>query len=138
MTIEKADISCCKMKRFSSTCDFENNEATSGIVCMSGRDAAWMQYEYDTQELVIVTACGKLFAKHLFEDIRFPLGRCHEDDATIPVILYEANKVAACTAALYGYRVREGSIMQTEFSRLVFIEAHIRKLRKMLGLKVKE
>ena len=116
LTIEKADISCCKMKRFSSTCDFENNEATSGIVCMSGRDAARMQYEYGSQQLVIVTAWGKLFAKQLFEDIRFPLGRCHEDDATIPVILYEANKVAACTDALYGYRVREGSIMQAEFS----------------------
>lgn len=57
-------------------------------------------------------AWGKLFHKSLFENIEFPVGKIHEDEFIIYIILYNAHNIAYCSSSLYFYRIREGSIMQ--------------------------
>lgn len=93
-------------------------------------------YEYSNKEALeqfvnrfyvqMTIACGKLFKKNLFENIRFPFGRKHEDEFTTYKLIYEANKVVLTTKELLYYWQREDSIMGTGFnlkSRLDVIDA---------------
>lgn len=58
----------------------------------------------------MVTSWGKLYSAHLFNDIRFPVGRYHEDEFTTPRLLSIANRVVKTDAKLYYYWQRTGSI----------------------------
>lgn len=63
--------------------------------------------------VVSVVACGKLYKRKLFEDIRFPKGKLHEDEFTTYQIYYKSNQIVACSGAYYYYFQRENSIMGT-------------------------
>lgn len=39
------------------------------------------------------SACNKLFARSLFQDIEFPVGKWYEDLATIPMICFNAERI---------------------------------------------
>lgn len=66
------------------------------------------------QSFVIV--CNKLYRKELFENIRFPEGKLHEDEFTTYKLIYESNKIAYVNKNLYIYRIRDNSITTSEFS----------------------
>lgn len=55
---------------------------------------------------------NKLYRKELFEEIRFPIGKIHEDEFTTYKVAWRANKVGVIPDKLYFYRHRVGSIMQ--------------------------
>lgn len=57
-----------------------------------------------------VVAWNKLYRKELFEDIRYPLGRIHEDEATTYRIYDKVKKAAYVDRSLYGYFVTPVSI----------------------------
>lgn len=110
-----AEISACQMMEFSqdSSVDF-NNEINDDINCFSGRNAALNQYE--EHSLIGVSACCKVYKKELFSKIRFPIGSIHEDQAVTPIVLYSSNNVVITNQRLYGYRLRDESIMHSKFS----------------------
>lgn len=58
----------------------------------------------------MVVAWGKLYKKDLFENIRFPYGRIHEDDFTTYKLIYKTKKIALTKAQLIYYWKREDSI----------------------------
>lgn len=72
-----------------------------------------------------VAAPGKLYLKALFDDIRFPLGKLHEDVFTTYKVFLKANKIYYGDKLVYYYYHRPGSIMLSEFTikRLHIIEA---------------
>lgn len=57
---------------------------------------------------------GKLFKKQLFDDIRFPEGKLHEDLYIMPTIFLKCKKVVAYHKGLYHYRIREDGLMGSE------------------------
>ncbi len=57
-----------------------------------------------------VVAWNKLYRKELFEDIRYPLGKIHEDEATTYRIYDKVKKAAYVDRSLYGYFVTPVSI----------------------------
>ncbi len=57
-----------------------------------------------------VVAWNKLYRRELFEGIRYPEGRIHEDEATTYRIFHRARKGAYVDEALYGYFVSPASI----------------------------
>ena len=57
-----------------------------------------------------VVAWNKLYRKEFFEDIRYPLGRIHEDEATTYRIYDKVKKAAYVDRSLYGYFVTPVSI----------------------------
>ena len=57
-----------------------------------------------------VVAWNKLYRKELFEDIRYPLGIIHEDEATTYRIYDKVKKAAYVDRSLYGYFVTPVSI----------------------------
>lgn len=63
-----------------------------------------------------VVIWNKLYRKKLFDKIRFPEGKLHEDEYTTYKLIYEANKVAYVNMNLYIYRIRDKSITNSEFN----------------------
>lgn len=58
-----------------------------------------------------VIACNKLYKKSLFNSLRYPIGKQHEDAFLIHRLTYQCNKIACVQYPLYYYVQRKGSIM---------------------------
>lgn len=112
----KADISCCKMRAFQGEefpCSTSKPADKTSAQLFPGRESVLSIYRGTGQ--VSICACGKLYRKCLFGNIRFPLRKLHEDQAIVPILLYEANCVASIDAANYYYRNRSDSITHKAF-----------------------
>lgn len=59
---------------------------------------------------------NKLYKRHVFEGIRYPDGKIHEDDATIHRIIHNCNKIFYLDKKYYRYRKHKTSIMNKKFS----------------------
>lgn len=70
-------------------------------------------------------ACNKLYHISLFQSLRFPVGKLHEDEFTTYRLLYKAEKVGATPAKLYAYYRNPDGITHSEWSprRLDALEA---------------
>ncbi|MFV0146744.1 glycosyltransferase [Empedobacter falsenii] len=62
---------------------------------------------------LVVVAWNKLYRKFIWQNLRYPIGRIHEDEFVIHYILDICNKVSFIDLPLYFYRQRENSIMVT-------------------------
>ncbi|QFJ53914.1 glycosyltransferase [Pseudobutyrivibrio xylanivorans] len=60
---------------------------------------------------VCTVAWSKLYKSNLWDNIRFPEGHVHEDEATIYKVLYKAKLVRYMPNSLYKYYQRENSVM---------------------------
>lgn len=63
-----------------------------------------------------VAAWDKLYARELFDVIRFPVGENNEDIAVFYKIIDTAGKIAHCGTMEYYYRNRPGSITKLKYS----------------------
>lgn len=105
-----------------------------------GQDMNWIHYElsdysiYEGESVLEnilsykfrIMAYGKLYRSFLFDGIRFPDGRIHEDEFTTPYIVERCRRYCRISGCYYAYLQRENSIMHTAFSpkRLDGLEAH--------------
>ena len=77
------------------------------------------------------SAWNKLFARKLFDDIRFPEGKVYEDIGTIYKLLHKADRVYAICQVLYDYVMHAGSVSSTGYQyrshtdRLSFFEERL-------------
>lgn len=70
-----------------------------------GMDCINTNYRY-------ILAWNKLYKAHIFDNIRYPLGKLHEDEFVAHHIFYKANKSVFTSRKLYSYRQgRKDSIM---------------------------
>lgn len=108
-----SDISVCNFIRTSIEgiqVDISNEE----IYEYSNMEALGQIYDkFDAQ---IFVAWGKLYKRYLFDDIRFPVGRIHEDEFITYKLIYKAKKIVLSTAQLIYYWQREDSIMGAGFN----------------------
>lgn len=109
-----ADVAICRHREFSDGEALPRCQGTPAQKAFRAGDALIGLYEGSAQ--VPVNACCKLFRRELLGDTRFPPGRLHEDQAFTPYILYRAEKIVFCDAALYHYRVNPASITRNTFS----------------------
>ncbi len=58
-------------------------------------------------------AWNKLYRRKLWQELRYPKGRCHEDEYVIHHVLEGCSRVAIVPEEMYYYRIRSGSIMAT-------------------------
>lgn len=94
-------------------CDGE--EALTGLISNSGFRAI---------------ACNKLYRRELFREIRFPVGRYHEDEFVTYRILDAAEKLVYVDTPLYFYRQRSQSIMDTISPKhLDVLDAYLDRLK---------
>ncbi len=63
-----------------------------------------------------VVTVNKLYKKEIFENLRFPIGKQHEDEFLIHRIIGKCHKIVCIKEVLYFYLQREGSIMNKKSS----------------------
>lgn len=101
-----------------------------------------------------ITAWNRLYRRELFENIRFPQGRIHEDEYVAHSLYWACERIAVVPEPLYFYVQREGSIMRQKtlkqcldkiwgiFDRMDFAQEHglnrlaFRSCNAMLGVLV--
>lgn len=66
--------------------------------------------------IITTVTWGKIYKTSLFDKIRFPKGRLHEDVFTTYKIIHEAHTVAIIDYVGYIYRINENSITAAPFS----------------------
>ena len=109
------DISQCNFIRFSDEIKFETNEKNS-IEILSSTAMQNRLFVY-TKSAQTVVVCNKLYKKYLFQDIRFPIGKIHEDEGTTYKVLYFCkSNVAVSDLCLYYYRENANSITGKKFN----------------------
>lgn len=112
-----ASVSCCKFQSFEGDIidtSYFSSAPEVNTKIMSGRAAVLGIYNATGE--ISVTAWGKLFLIDLFRGKRFPVGKLHEDQALVPIVLCGAETVAVTDACDYFYRQRSESIMHKSFS----------------------
>lgn len=87
----------------------ENDNPADSIEVLDNKEAVKRLFSND--EIYFVIACGKLYKKTLFNTIRYPVGKIHEDEYTTYKILYKSSSVAYLHEKLYFYLQRPQSIM---------------------------
>lgn len=112
-----ADVSCLGLQETSARF-VEEYDTTNGTGVMNWEKALSCSL---MRRYFGISACGKLFRKELFSDIRFPKGELFEDLLTIPYVFEKCQKVAYSSAKLYYYFQRPGSITNSRIT-----EAHLR------------
>ena len=93
----------------------DKEEVTEPMEVYSGKEMiygmSWRDGAYN------VVAWNKLYHKSVFEGVRYPEGRIHEDEATTHKLFYRAEKVAFVYRFLYGYYTGGTSITRDKFSK---------------------
>ena len=104
-----------------SICGFYNAYVNKNIPRYENRDLFLLNSEQAVCECFIsgkitTVACIKLYKKHIFNSVRYPIGKRYEDYFVIIDVLSEADKIVVDTVAKYYYRMRKGSIMHEAFN----------------------
>lgn len=75
--------------------------------------------------------CAKLYRKVLWEGIRMPVGKIHEDDATTWKLYYQSKKIVVIDVPYYYYYKNPNGIMGCESRRFspVLIEAYEERIK---------
>lgn len=78
-------------------------------------------------------AWNKLYAAHLWEDVRFPVGHNYEDVHTTYRVFEKANRITIIPDALYRYRIRKNGIVHSRSlkSEIDCAEAHLQRYRAL-------
>lgn len=108
-----ADISICNFKKYYSDKDIEKQELNE-VKCYSNIEA--LERLYCNDAVIMVVAWNKLYKRKVIGDLRFPVGKIHEDEYLTPMIIYNANKISYINNELIYYRQRENSIMNKKFN----------------------
>ncbi len=88
-------------------------------------------YEPEAKATYFVVAWNKLYQRELFEKIRYPQGRIHEDEATTYRLFHEGKRLAFLDRSLYGYYTENAGSITAVFSRkrLQWLEAHEERIQ---------
>ena len=72
-------------------------------------------------------ACTKIYDKRIFNDLRFPKGKVHEDEFILHSVLLQCHQIACISDPLYYYEQRSDSItgQSMKISKLDAVEALI-------------
>lgn len=108
-----ADISIADLERLNDGDTVYKTNSILDVSEITGTEACDRIY---SEPVKYVTAWNKLYGKHLFDNIRFPLGKIHEDEFTTYKLYYQAKRIAVISDKLYYYYSVPGSIMNSDFS----------------------
>jgi len=103
------DVCACNYSKFPD--GKEPKERHTNEINLLAPEEIWCQ-----KRVTMVIACGKIYRKKLWENIRYPLGRISEDEFTTHIILFGCKKIASIESTLYFYRQTPGSIMRAKWS----------------------
>lgn len=137
--IEKLYMLCKKYNAQIAQCGFAKVTDTKGKPKMIDNSYEEIKI-YSNKEMLYnlfnenyvcsVVVWSKLYHKHIFRNIRFPVGRLHEDEAVIHKLFYESNRIAVTREPLYYYCISGESITRSAYSpnKIDIIQAYEERL----------
>lgn len=108
-----AQISVCGYQKLYEGSGYAAEPIHVEPVTVCGSENALSMLLY--QNGIIASVWGKLFQGNLFQAVRFPEGRWHEDVAVMYRLLDSAEVIAIGTETKYFYVQRQGSITNSDF-----------------------
>ncbi len=114
MEKENADISVCNFEKFWGNSTEKKDLLYNDSESLTSIDA--LGKLYTDEQVIYVTAWGKIYRRDFFDDITYPVGRINEDVFTTYKTYAKAEKIIYLDMPFYKYRQREGSIIHTPFS----------------------
>ncbi len=110
----KADIAMGFHRRFKDGIPVTAKEELGEHACTSYRGIEMLELFFDQniRTAQLVSVCGKLFKKELFEILRFPEGRLFEDEFISYRLYDKAQKIVWTEAEVYYYFLNEAGITQ--------------------------
>ena len=98
-------------------CDFETDKLIDtgmpikSVDRMDSRDAKkWLYDTRSRQYVIMVVVWNKIYSKELFRNVRFEVGKIHEDEILIGSILNRCRNISFLNERLYYYRDNESGI----------------------------
>lgn len=119
-----------------SQCQFVRGEETIFPESKDwGKVNVYTNHTVFTSQATNIIMCGKMYARHLFDDIRMPIGLINEDDWTTWKLYYKAGKVAVTSQPLYYYTVNPESIMSHAKKKpnLKYLDAYKERIDFFVG-----
>ena len=113
LTETGADFAVCLFRRFQGEAPAELPSVAEAEV-LTQREAFECLFSLRNENMVV--APNKLYKRMIFENIRYPLGQIHEDEAVIHQIIGCAKTVSWVEEEHYLYRQAPDSIMTARFS----------------------
>ena len=116
-----ADVAVCDFKKVDDRSeDIYNKE----ISIVEKFDDYKFDNLYNDKSTVTTVAWNKIYKKEIFDNIRYPNGRIHEDEYVITYILEQINSIAYSSSKYYYYYQRPNSITGSySMKRLDILEA---------------
>lgn len=107
---ENTDMAICGVEKF-----WDENPRVEQFPLIAGRVSREKAISLMTMVAWII-ACNKLYRRKLWDNLRFPEGYIHEDEAVIHRVIGRCDTIMAITEQLYFYRQTNNSIMRSEFN----------------------
>lgn len=122
----ECDIVIGNYEEFSETNQINETLKNASVEILSKHDTMMRYFDTKNYQQSIVTAWGTLYKTSLWNDVRYPKGKIHEDEFTTYKLYYKSNKIAYLNEKIYFYRFNANSITRTKFNikRLVTYEAY--------------
>lgn len=106
MLLEEADLVTCWFEQHDDM-SFEKAVDINSI-CTKIISASEALIDIETP---LVVAWNKLYKRTIFTDLRYPIGKVHEDEYVIHKIIRKCKKIVVIDYPLYFYTIRQGSIV---------------------------
>ena len=112
-----ADMALCAVEDVNEDgSPLEHPEITAPAAAGSFSGKALLAEFFGPNATCYTVAWNKLYKRSLWEQLRYPEGLIHEDDAVAHRLFAACKKVACLTEPLYRYRLRQGSICRSGIS----------------------
>jgi glycosyltransferase involved in cell wall biosynthesis len=109
-----SDIAMCKYEYVKGDSLTQSNKPGENYIFTG---VEMIENMYSTDGAFFIVAWNKLYRRTLFDTIRYPKGKIHEDEATTHKLYYEAKQAVFVDRFLYGYFVGGESITRKKFNR---------------------
>ncbi|MBC7764904.1 MAG: glycosyltransferase [Hyphomonadaceae bacterium] len=130
ITTRNGSIALCEVIRVdNSECDIFSviDNQQYHVEELSNMDV--LERMHDIRGWLYVVACNKLYRKNIFDNLRYPLNRLHEDEFLAHRILFNTSKVVSINVPMYFYLQRDGSIMNVfSIKRLDALHAYSERI----------
>lgn len=108
------DIACCRFF-FEYENRIKDTSLQTGKIKFFNREEALL--EVLAKRSIGYAAWGKLYRRKLFESVRFPVGKIHEDIPVTPKTFLLSNGIITLDKALFHYRQQEGSLSRGVYKK---------------------
>ncbi|PPL00253.1 glycosyltransferase family 2 protein [Parapedobacter indicus] len=109
-----SDFAVCGFQSFSEESEIKTDFSSHEVYSYAGTDLLNGSYNIE-----YIVAWNKLYKKEIWQNLRYPKGKYHEDEFVFHLVFYSAKKICRIKLPLYYYFRRENSIMTSKGDMLL-------------------